>query len=43
MSLEDFAEYFRRRVEGMPTRPLYVPRELSRRIVFVPMRSQQYA
>jgi threonyl-tRNA synthetase len=43
MSLEEFAEYFRRRVEGMPTRPLYVPRELSRRIVFVPMRSQQYA
>ena len=39
MSLEDFAGYFRRRVEGMPTRPLYVPRELSRRIVFVPMRS----
>jgi len=43
MSLEEFAEYFRRRVEGMPTRPLYVPRELSKRIVFVPMRSQQYA
>jgi threonyl-tRNA synthetase len=39
MSLEEFAEYFRRRVEGMPVRPLYVPRELSRRIVFVPMRS----
>lgn len=40
MSLEEFAAYFRRRVEGMPTRPLYVPRELSRRIVFVPMRSR---
>ena len=39
MGLEEFAAYFRRKVEGMPTRPLYVPRELSRRIVFVPMRS----
>lgn len=39
MSLEEFAEYFRKRVEGMPTRPLYIPRELSRRVIFVPMRS----
>ncbi len=39
MSLEEFAAYFRRRVEGMPTRPLYVPREFSRRVAFVPMRS----
>lgn len=38
MSLQEFAEYFKRRVEGMPTRPLYVPRELSKRIIFVPMR-----
>ncbi|MEM2608464.1 MAG: threonine--tRNA ligase [Thermoproteota archaeon] len=38
MSLEDFAAYFRRSVEGMPTRPLYVPRELSKRVSFIPMR-----
>jgi len=41
MGLEEFAEYFRKRVEGMPTRPLYVPRELSRRVIFVPMRTVQ--
>ncbi|MEM2941309.1 MAG: threonine--tRNA ligase [Thermoproteota archaeon] len=41
MSLEEFAEYFRKRVEDMPTRPLYIPRELSRRVVFVPMRITQ--
>jgi len=39
MGLEDFAAYFRSRVEGMPTRPLYVPRELSKRVSFVPMRT----
>lgn len=39
MSLEDFAAYFRSMVEGMPTRPLYVPRELSKRVSFVPMRT----
>jgi threonyl-tRNA synthetase len=39
MSLEDFAAYFRKRVGDMPTRPLYIPRELSKRASFVPMRT----
>ena len=39
MSLEDFAAYFRKRVGDMPTRPLYIPRELSKRASFVPMRA----
>ncbi|MEM3647581.1 MAG: threonine--tRNA ligase [Thermoproteota archaeon] len=39
MSLEDFATYFRSKVEGMPTKPLYVPRELSKRVSFVSMRT----
>ena len=38
MSLEDFIKYFRKKVDNMPTRPLYVPRELSKRVIFVPMR-----
>jgi threonyl-tRNA synthetase len=41
MSLEEFAKYFRKRIESMPTRPLYVPREFSRRVIFVPMRMVQ--
>ncbi len=39
MGLEDFAAYFRRKVGNMPTRPLYIPRELSKRVSFVPMRA----
>ncbi|MDW8033998.1 MAG: threonine--tRNA ligase [Nitrososphaerota archaeon] len=39
MSLEGFAAYFRNRVEGMPTRPLYVSRELGKRVGFVTMRT----
>lgn len=38
MDLKEFSEYFKRRVEGMPTRSLYVPRELGKRVKFVPMR-----
>ncbi|MGQ9595789.1 MAG: threonine--tRNA ligase [Thermoproteota archaeon] len=38
MDLKEFSEYFKRRVEGMPTRSLYIPRELSKRVKFVPMR-----
>jgi threonyl-tRNA synthetase len=39
MSVEDFASYFKKIIGEMPKRPLYVPRELSKRVGFVPMRT----
>jgi len=35
MTVEELAEEVRSRCRGMPFRPLYVPRELSRRVTFV--------
>lgn len=36
MTVDELAEEVRSKCRGMPFRPLYMPRELSRRVVFVP-------